>query len=48
MPVQVVICHNHLASQGEVDRALAHEMVHAYDHCRADVDWQNCRHHACR
>jgi inner membrane protease ATP23 len=26
---------------------LTHELVHAYDHCRAYVDWTNCVHHAC-
>jgi hypothetical protein len=26
---------------------LTHELVHAYDHCRAYVDWSNCVHHAC-
>lgn len=26
---------------------LTHELVHAYDHCRAFVDWSNCVHHAC-
>lgn len=45
---QIVICHNHLGSQLEVDQALTHELVHAYDHCRArNMDWTNCRQHAC-
>lgn len=27
---------------------MRHEMIHAYDHCRAkDLDWNSCRHHAC-
>lgn len=44
----VVICHNHLASQEEINHALTHELIHAYDHCRAkDLDWCNCEHHAC-
>lgn len=47
-PDGVIICHNHLATQEEVDHALTHELVHAYDHCRAsDLDWSNCVHHAC-
>jgi inner membrane protease ATP23 len=47
-PDGVVLCHNHLASRGEVAAALAHELLHAYDHCRAaDLDWTDCRHHAC-
>jgi Peptidase M76 family len=45
---QVVICHNHVGSQQEIDIALVHELVHAYDHCRgANLDWSNCEHHAC-
>lgn len=47
-PDGVVICHNHLASQEEINHALTHELIHAYDHCRAkDLDWLNCAHHAC-
>lgn len=46
--VQVVICHNHVGSQHEIDVALIHELIHAYDHCRgANLDWSNCEHHAC-
>lgn len=42
------MCYNHLASQEEVTHALTHELIHAYDHCRAkDLDWCNCEHHAC-
>ncbi|KAI7841228.1 hypothetical protein COHA_005065 [Chlorella ohadii] len=47
-PDGVVICHNHLSSQEEINHALTHELVHAYDHCRAsNLDWTNCQHHAC-
>lgn len=46
--LQVVVCSNHLPSQEEVKHALVHELLHAYDHCRAaDLDWSNCEHHAC-
>jgi len=35
-------------TQGDVNRALVHELVHAYDHCRAsNLDWAACEHHAC-
>ena len=45
---QVVICHNRLGSRQEIETALVHELVHAYDHCRAaNLDWNNCEHHAC-
>ncbi len=47
-PDGVVLCHNHLPSQGDVNRALVHELVHAYDHCRAaSLEWGDCAHHAC-
>ncbi|KFM24793.1 ADP-ribosylation factor GTPase-activating protein AGD7 [Auxenochlorella protothecoides] len=32
----------------EVDNALTHELIHAYDHCRAaSLDWASLEHHAC-
>ncbi|PSC73865.1 mitochondrial inner membrane protease ATP23 [Micractinium conductrix] len=32
----------------EINHALTHELVHAYDHCRGkNLDWTNCQHHAC-
>ena len=34
--------------QDEISHALTHELVHAYDHCRAkNLDWTDCQHHAC-
>lgn len=46
--LQVVICINHLTSYEEVRNAIVHELIHAYDHCRAaSLDWTNCDHHAC-
>ena len=48
---QVTICCNEeaqLHSQQEVNNAMVHELLHAYDHCRAGgLDWANCDHHAC-
>ena len=46
--VQVVVCSNHVSAQEEVNHTLTHELIHAFDHCRAaDLDWRNCEHHAC-
>ena len=46
--MQVVVCSNHVSAQEEVNHTLTHELIHAYDHCRAaDLDWRNCEHHAC-
>ncbi|KAL3347493.1 hypothetical protein AABB24_021259 [Solanum stoloniferum] len=34
--------------QDEVNQVLIHELIHAYDECRAgNLDWANCAHHAC-
>jgi inner membrane protease ATP23 len=42
------MCHNTVQNYNEFENMLVHELVHAYDHCRAaDLSWQNCRHHAC-
>ncbi|KAG0584715.1 hypothetical protein M758_3G231100 [Ceratodon purpureus] len=44
----IVICSNNVTHQDEVDVALTHELLHAYDHCRAaNLNWTNCEHHAC-
>ena len=44
----VVLCTEHMHSQADVDAVLTHELVHAYDQCRAkNIDWCNCDHHAC-
>lgn len=45
---KVVVCSNHVMYQEEVDTILIHELIHAYDHCRAaNLDWGDCKHHAC-
>ena len=42
------MCHNYLCHRADIERALIHELIHAYDHCRAsDMEWGDCRHHAC-
>jgi len=47
-PDGVVLCHNHLPRAVDVTQAMAHELIHAYDHCRAaDLDWAALDHHAC-
>ena len=44
----VILCHNRLQHAREVELAVAHELIHAYDHCRAaNLDLTDCRHHAC-
>ncbi|EKX39502.1 hypothetical protein GUITHDRAFT_154436 [Guillardia theta CCMP2712] len=43
----VVLCENHLRNYAHTEMTMTHELIHAYDHCRAFVDWTNCVHHAC-
>lgn len=34
--------------EDEVNQVVIHELIHAYDECRAaDLDWSNCAHRAC-
>ena len=43
-----MVCSNHMNIQDEVNQVVIHELIHAYDDCRAkNLDWSNCAHHAC-
>ena len=33
--------------QGHMNETLTHELVHSYDYCRAELDWNNLHHLAC-
>lgn len=42
------MCQNNIHQQSHMNRVVTHELVHAFDHCRAHVDWfNNYRHLAC-
>ncbi|KAL8636034.1 MAG: hypothetical protein Q9228_006529 [Teloschistes exilis] len=44
----ILLCANHLRNQGHTEDTMAHEMIHAYDHLRFQVQWEdNLRHAAC-
>jgi hypothetical protein len=43
----ILLCQNRLIDRSHMEDTLAHELVHAYDHLRFDVDWKDLRHHAC-
>ncbi|THF97072.1 hypothetical protein TEA_020496 [Camellia sinensis var. sinensis] len=46
--VAIMVCSNHMNFQDEVNQVVVHELIHAYDDCRAaNLDWANCAHHAC-
>lgn len=43
-----MVCSNHMTMQDDVNQVVIHELIHAYDDCRAaNLDWSNCAHHAC-
>ncbi|XP_068611441.1 mitochondrial inner membrane protease ATP23 homolog [Brachionichthys hirsutus] len=45
---QIVLCQNSIHRQAHMTQVVTHELVHAFDHCRAKVDWFNSfRHLAC-
>ncbi|KAL8540273.1 hypothetical protein ACS0TY_001749 [Phlomoides rotata] len=44
----ISVCSNHLQLQDQVTQVVIHELIHAYDDCRAaNLDWSDCAHHAC-
>ncbi|BFZ60407.1 Mitochondrial inner membrane protease atp23 [Saitoella coloradoensis] len=43
----VLLCENRIMGFGMMEDTLTHELIHAYDHQRFEVDWMNMRHHAC-
>jgi mitochondrial inner membrane protease ATP23 len=44
---KVVVCEDNLLGPHYVAQTLAHELVHAYDQCRAKINWRSCYHYAC-
>src|SRR5690242_3439257 len=44
---QTLMCGNHLTSFSSFETVLTHELIHAYDTCRAEVDMNNVAHVAC-
>ncbi|KFM57740.1 Mitochondrial inner membrane protease ATP23-like protein, partial [Stegodyphus mimosarum] len=44
---QIVICQNTASTKSAVHGALAHEMVHMFDFCRANLDFKNFDHLLC-
>lgn len=44
---QVVICQDKLLNKNQVMSTIIHELVHAYDFCRSNIDVGNCYQRAC-
>jgi len=43
----ILICQDHMMSKTHMEDTLIHELVHAYDRAKFEVDFSNCRHVAC-
>ncbi|GEQ70220.1 hypothetical protein JCM33374_g3896 [Metschnikowia sp. JCM 33374] len=43
----ILLCSNWLQDKYSIEDVLTHELVHAYDHLKFNVDLTNLRHHAC-
>ncbi|KAI4386869.1 hypothetical protein MLD38_004756 [Melastoma candidum] len=44
----IFVCSNEMTCQDDVNQVILHELIHAYDECRAaNLDWADCAHHAC-
>ena len=43
----IILCEDKFVDRQTFDNTIIHELVHAYDACRAKLDWKNCEHHAC-
>ena len=44
----VLVCSNYMRIQDEVDQVVIHELINAFDDCRAvNLHWNNCAHQAC-
>mmetsp|Transcript_9502 Transcript_9502/g.12437 ORF Transcript_9502/g.12437 Transcript_9502/m.12437 type:complete len:186 (-) Transcript_9502:193-750(-) len=44
---QVVVCEDRIFDQQHLNDTIVHELIHAYDACRAHMDPANLRQHAC-
>ena len=44
---RIVLCENKKIDRQTFDNTVIHELIHAYDVCRANIDFKNCLHHAC-
>jgi hypothetical protein len=46
--IEIVMCgNNRIKSFHHYETVLTHELIHAFDVCRAEIDLTNLQHHAC-
>ncbi|EIN14341.1 metalloprotease ATP23 [Punctularia strigosozonata HHB-11173 SS5] len=43
----VILCQGRFFNRNHMEDTLVHELVHAYDHAKFKVNWNDLRHHAC-
>lgn len=44
----VILCQQHMQNSAQlIETTMVHELIHAFDDCRAHVNWTDLRHHAC-
>lgn len=44
---QIVVCEDNIGGASTIGRNVVHELIHAYDDCRAHISNTNCVHIAC-
>lgn len=44
---KLIMCENKAIDKRMFQNTVVHELVHAYDICRAKIDWADCKHFAC-
>ncbi|ORX90273.1 hypothetical protein K493DRAFT_230925 [Basidiobolus meristosporus CBS 931.73] len=43
----IILCQNHFRSRPHMEETVVHELIHAFDYCKYNVDLTNLKHHAC-
>lgn len=44
---KVILCEDKLITEQQTADTMIHETIHAFDHCRVNIDWTDCAQHAC-
>mmetsp|Transcript_2329 Transcript_2329/g.3672 ORF Transcript_2329/g.3672 Transcript_2329/m.3672 type:complete len:220 (+) Transcript_2329:56-715(+) len=44
---QIILCENNILEKETFENTIAHELVHAYDICRSNISFKDCKQHAC-
>ena len=44
---KIILCEDKQIDKRMFQNTVLHELIHAYDICRAKIDWDDCKHYAC-